>query len=142
MIYPWSEDIDELNYVKTGKGRKGVKSAIEFHLMIVWQEGDVCLDTTYSFSRTCCSPFSCVPVTERTSTWQDETSTSMAASCMANGGTWDIEQTCRSAVQELVSSLTCHQESASDRKYIYHRIKQYMKTTEVYFNYYRVTCPL
>ena len=36
----------------------------------------------------------------------------------------DQGQSHRSAVQELVTSLTCHQESASNRKYIHHRIRQ------------------
>ena len=35
-----------------------------------------------------------------------------------------MEQSHRSAVQEVVTSLTFHQESDSNRKYIHHRIRQ------------------
>ena len=35
------------------------------------QAGDVCLDTTYGLSKTCCPPFSCISVTNRTSTCQE-----------------------------------------------------------------------
>ena len=40
---------------------------IKEHFDFDCQGGDVCVDTNYGISKTCCSPYNCVSVTSRTS---------------------------------------------------------------------------